>query len=81
MYPKTPGIFEVDTGSVATFKTACPLLETVVDPEERLWTFQLDRQGSGGFVPQLVGRLMTKRLGPVIDLPDPEENTEYPLPD
>ncbi|KAG8948636.1 hypothetical protein FRC04_009400 [Tulasnella sp. 424] len=81
MYPKTPGIFEVDTGSVAAFKTACPLLETVVDPEERLWTFRLDRQGSKGFIPQLVGRLMAKRLGPVIDFPDPEGNTEYPLPD
>ncbi|KAG9024115.1 hypothetical protein FS837_005469, partial [Tulasnella sp. UAMH 9824] len=50
-------IFEVKTQTVVDFKMACPVLETVVDPGERLWTFRPDRQSSGLFVPFLVGSL------------------------
>lgn len=75
LYPETPGIFEVDKESIMDFKTSCPLLETIVDPENRLWTFRPDRESSGSFVPHFVGRFMiTEGLVPMNDLPAPEES-------
>ncbi|KIO25966.1 hypothetical protein M407DRAFT_24716 [Tulasnella calospora MUT 4182] len=70
--PETPGIFEVETEALVEYKTACPRLETVVDPAERLWTFQSYHQGSGGSVPQLVGLLIKESWELWKDLPAPE---------
>ncbi|KIO18709.1 hypothetical protein M407DRAFT_31617 [Tulasnella calospora MUT 4182] len=68
------GIFEVETQSVVEFRIACPLLETVVDPQNRLWTFRIDDQNARGFAPHLLGQLIEKQREPVEDLPAPEEN-------
>ncbi|KAG9021990.1 hypothetical protein FS837_006813, partial [Tulasnella sp. UAMH 9824] len=43
-YWNTPRIYEVEMQSIVNSKTACPLLETIVDPERRVWTFQPDLQ-------------------------------------
>ncbi|KAG9022887.1 hypothetical protein FS837_006109 [Tulasnella sp. UAMH 9824] len=71
-HPKTPGIRKVEMESIRDFKIACPLLETVVDPERRLWTFRPDRQILAGLAAHLVGPLMREPLGPGKDLPAPE---------
>lgn len=71
---ETPGIFEVDKESIMDLKTSCPLLETVVDPEKRLWTFRPDRESSGSFVPHFVGRfVITEGPVPMNDLSVPKE--------
>ncbi|KAG9022584.1 hypothetical protein FS837_006284, partial [Tulasnella sp. UAMH 9824] len=72
-YPETPRIYEVDIQSIIKSKTACPLLETVVDPERRLWTFRPSRQELASFEALLVGPLMEKRSGRLKDLPNPDE--------
>ncbi|KAG8968232.1 hypothetical protein FRC05_001613 [Tulasnella sp. 425] len=69
---ETPEIFEVEIGSMLEAKAACPMLETVVDPEQRLWTFRPDHGMLGGFAPYLVGPLIAERRGPVYDLPSPQ---------
>ncbi|KAG9021189.1 hypothetical protein FS837_007491 [Tulasnella sp. UAMH 9824] len=71
--PLTPSILEVDMQSVMDSKIACPMLETVVDPGRRLWTFRPDRQVLAGLIAYLVGPLMEERLNPraVKDLPAP----------
>ncbi|KIO18711.1 hypothetical protein M407DRAFT_31619 [Tulasnella calospora MUT 4182] len=61
-YPETPKILEVGKHSLVEYKTACPTLETVVDPAKRLWTFRYNHQGSGDFEPWLVGPLIRERL-------------------
>ncbi|KIO18710.1 hypothetical protein M407DRAFT_156073 [Tulasnella calospora MUT 4182] len=71
LYPETPGIFEVGTDSLVEYKTACPTLETVVDPAKRLWSFRNNHQGSGDFEAWLVGPLTRERPAPVKDLPAP----------
>lgn len=73
LYPETPRIYEVEIQSMINSKTACPLLETVVDPERRLWTFQPDRQVLAGFEARLVGPLMANHSRRLKDLPNPEE--------
>ncbi|KAG8925742.1 hypothetical protein FRC00_003658 [Tulasnella sp. 408] len=73
IYPETPRIYEVEVQSIINSKTACPLLETVVDPERRLWTFRPDRQVLGCFEAHLVGPLMEKCSERMKDLPNPEE--------
>ncbi|KAG8944306.1 hypothetical protein FRC04_002026 [Tulasnella sp. 424] len=72
----TPEIFEVETKDVVELKTACQLLERVLDPEGRLWTFRPDRQSTTGFVPHLVGLLTSEDLGSMEleDLPSPGES-------
>ncbi|KAG8901816.1 hypothetical protein FRC00_004318 [Tulasnella sp. 408] len=68
LYPDTPRIFEVQTQSVLKFRTACPLLDTVIDPMKRLWTFRTDHKNPRGFTSQLFGQLIEERTGPVNDL-------------
>ncbi|KAG8901813.1 hypothetical protein FRC00_004315 [Tulasnella sp. 408] len=73
--PQTPNILEVDMQSLIDCKISCPMLETVVDPERRLWTFRPDHQVSAGFEAHLVGLLMEERLNPraLKDLPAPRD--------
>ncbi|KAG9051544.1 hypothetical protein FS837_004054 [Tulasnella sp. UAMH 9824] len=73
-FPNIPGILEVETQTIVDFKRACPLLETVVDPEGHLWTFRPERQSSGVFVPFLLGSLATE-CRRTEDLPAPREAT------
>ncbi|KAG9041502.1 hypothetical protein FS837_012186 [Tulasnella sp. UAMH 9824] len=73
-YSETPKIYEVDIQSITNSKTACPLLETVVEPERRLWTFRTDRQELAGFEARLVGPLMEKPTRRLRDLPNPKES-------
>ncbi|KAG8944317.1 hypothetical protein FRC04_002037 [Tulasnella sp. 424] len=71
--------FNVDIGlemeDIIECKTRCPLLETFIDPEGRLWEFEDDagpgsaREGHG---PRLVGRLESRAEGFAEDLPGPE---------
>ncbi|KAG8921097.1 hypothetical protein FRC01_000416 [Tulasnella sp. 417] len=69
LYPETPKIFEVGMETLLECKLSCPMLETVVDPEMRLWIFRLDHQSSRGFVPQLIGPLTAWHPEPAKDLP------------
>ncbi|KAG8894764.1 hypothetical protein FRC00_008489 [Tulasnella sp. 408] len=75
LHPQAPIILEVDMQSLIDSKTACPMLETVVDPKRRLWTFRPDRQVSTGFAVHLVGPLMDEcsNLRALKDLPAPKE--------
>ncbi|KAG8921096.1 hypothetical protein FRC01_000415 [Tulasnella sp. 417] len=72
LYPETPKIFEVGIGALVECKLSCPMLETVVDPKKRLWIFRIGPQSSGGFVPQLVGPLITWHPEPAKDFTTPE---------
>ncbi|KAG8901812.1 hypothetical protein FRC00_004314 [Tulasnella sp. 408] len=74
--PQTPNILEVDMQSVTDSKIACPMLETVIDPERRLWIFRPDRQVSAGFAAHLVGPLVEERLDQrtLKDLPEPGDS-------
>ncbi|KAG8944307.1 hypothetical protein FRC04_002027 [Tulasnella sp. 424] len=69
LHRETPKIFQVETGSMLRAKAACPMLETVVDPEMRLWTFRPDHGMLGGCAPHLLGLLMTDHLVQERDLP------------
>ncbi|KAG8944308.1 hypothetical protein FRC04_002028 [Tulasnella sp. 424] len=70
LHHDTPEIFEVETRSIVELKTACLLLESVIDPGRRLWTFRPDCQNSRGFAPHLVGSLAEETLWSMEDLPD-----------
>ncbi|KAG8968230.1 hypothetical protein FRC05_001611 [Tulasnella sp. 425] len=72
LHRETPKIFEVEIGSMLRARAACPMLETVVDPEKRLWTFRPDHGMLGGCAPHLLGLLMTDHLVQENDLPAPE---------
>ncbi|KIO25968.1 hypothetical protein M407DRAFT_24718 [Tulasnella calospora MUT 4182] len=72
-FPRAPGAREVEMQPIINCKVACPMLETVVDPERRLWTFRPDDQVLGAFVAYLVGLLMEENLNLGNDLPAPEE--------
>ncbi|KIO25967.1 hypothetical protein M407DRAFT_24717 [Tulasnella calospora MUT 4182] len=74
LHPETPGIFEVEAEALVEYKTACPTLETVVDPAKRLWTFRSYHQSSGGSVPQFIGPLIGERSELLGDLPAPERS-------
>ncbi|KAG9051545.1 hypothetical protein FS837_004055 [Tulasnella sp. UAMH 9824] len=69
-----PDIRKTKTETIADFKTACPLLETVVDPEYFVWMFQSDRQSPRGFAPFPVGHLLMSKMywSPMKDLPAPK---------
>ncbi|KAG8921098.1 hypothetical protein FRC01_000417 [Tulasnella sp. 417] len=55
MYPETPGILEVGEGSIFEFKTACPLLETLVSPKGEIWGFSPKHNSGGGS--SIIGRI------------------------
>ncbi|KAG9017562.1 hypothetical protein FRB90_000767 [Tulasnella sp. 427] len=72
LYPETPGIFSVEKESVVGLKASCPLLESVIDPQRRLWTFATPYQGPSGLSPYLVEQLIEEDQEYLADLPDPE---------
>ncbi|KAG9018812.1 hypothetical protein FRB90_009282 [Tulasnella sp. 427] len=69
LYPLKPGIFDVDAQTIDEFKATCPLLKSLVDPMDRLWTFGPQHQGPGGCCAHLVGKLRPEYYGHQKDLP------------
>lgn len=69
-YSEDLRIPEVEIKSIIDCKAACPLLETVIEPARRLWTFRPDSRVLSGFAAHLVGPLIEASLGPLDDLPD-----------
>lgn len=67
---------ELEMEDIIECKTRCPLLETLIDPEGRLWEFEADAgtgpAGEGHGPRQLVGRLESRAEGFAEDLPGPE---------
>ncbi|KAG8901067.1 hypothetical protein FRC01_009936 [Tulasnella sp. 417] len=66
------GIPKVESQTVVDLKTACPLLEIVVDPEKGLWIFPVDLQSPRSWTPFFVGRVISAPQWPQEDLPAPK---------
>ncbi|KAG8984093.1 hypothetical protein FRB90_005580 [Tulasnella sp. 427] len=69
LYASKPGIFDVEAQTIDQFKAACPLLQSLVDPMGRLWTFRPQPRSSGGSCAHLVGKLRPEYYGHQNDLP------------
>ncbi|KAG9018809.1 hypothetical protein FRB90_009279 [Tulasnella sp. 427] len=69
--PAKPGIFDVEIESVQAFKSACPILKSVIDPMRRLWTFREDSYGAKEYRLNPAKNLMKEYRGYWRDLPAP----------
>ncbi|KAG9018811.1 hypothetical protein FRB90_009281 [Tulasnella sp. 427] len=69
--PLPPGAVNVEDETIEEFKSACPLLQSVIDPMRRLWTFRVDTQPFKVVHGHLVGKLMEEYYGYSHDLPPP----------
>ncbi|KAG9018810.1 hypothetical protein FRB90_009280 [Tulasnella sp. 427] len=61
--PLPPGAVNVEDETVEAFKSACPLLQSVIDPMQRLWTFRGDSQSAKELSSHLVGKLIEEYHG------------------
>ncbi|KAG8933896.1 hypothetical protein FRC01_006510 [Tulasnella sp. 417] len=67
---QTSLVVEVAVEDVIQCKASCPMLETLTDPEDRVWTFIYDSDSTGGaYTPYLAGRLENLPKGFKNDLP------------